>query len=70
MNSRATQQYNMFPYMFMQFTGCQQPVQHSYWPENAIDWLRDNANYVRHARTHNIQLSGPTVHSLYCGQGF
>ena len=26
--------------MFMQFTGCQQPVQHSYWPENAIDWLR------------------------------
>ena len=23
---------------------------------------------MRHARTHNIQLSGPTVHSLYCGQ--
>ena len=22
----------------MQFTGCQQPVQRSYWPENAIDW--------------------------------
>ena len=21
---------------------------------------------MRHARTHNIQLSGPTVHSLYC----
>ena len=26
--------------MFMQFTGCQQPVQGFYWPENAIDWLR------------------------------
>ena len=25
---------------FMQFTGYDQPVQHSYWPENAIDWLR------------------------------
>ena len=23
----------------MQFTGCHQPVQRSYWPENAIDWL-------------------------------
>ena len=21
---------------------------------------------MRHAQTHNIQLSGPTVHSLYC----
>ena len=26
--------------IFMQFTGCKQPVQHSYWPANAIDWLR------------------------------
>ena len=26
--------------MFMQFTGCHQPVQDFYWPENAIDWLR------------------------------
>ena len=26
--------------MFMQFTGCHQPVQGFYWPENAIDWLR------------------------------
>ena len=24
---------------FMQFTGCDQPVQHSHWPEHAIDWL-------------------------------
>ena len=24
---------------FMQFTGCDQPVQHSHWLENAIDWL-------------------------------
>ena len=27
--------------MIMQFTGCHQPVQHFYWPENAIDWLRE-----------------------------
>ena len=27
--------------MFMQFTGCHQPVQGFYWPENAIaNWLR------------------------------
>ena len=26
--------------MFMQFTGCHQPVQGFYWSENAIDWLR------------------------------
>ncbi len=25
--------------IIMQFIGCQQPVQHSYSPENAIDWL-------------------------------
>ena len=24
---------------FMQFTGCDEPVQHSHWPEHAIDWL-------------------------------
>ena len=27
------------PPMFMQFTGCHQPVQGFYWLENAIDWL-------------------------------
>ena len=27
--------------MFMQFTGCHQPVQHSYWPENAIDCMAE-----------------------------
>ena len=27
--------------MFMQFTGGHQPVQRFYWPENAIDWLRE-----------------------------
>ena len=26
--------------MFMQFTGCHEPVRRYYWPENAIDWLR------------------------------
>ena len=25
--------------IIMQFAGCHQPVQHLYWPENAIDWL-------------------------------
>ena len=29
------------PPMFMQFTGGKQPVQNPYWPENAIDWLRE-----------------------------
>ena len=24
---------------------------------------------MRHARTSKFQLSGPTVHSLYCGHG-
>ena len=27
--------------MFMQFTGRHEPVRHYYWPENAIDWLRE-----------------------------
>ena len=27
--------------MFMQFTGCKQPVQNSYWPKNAFYWLRE-----------------------------
>ena len=30
---------SMFMYRFMQFTGCNQPAQHSHWQENAIDWL-------------------------------
>ena len=29
------------PPIFMQLTGCHQPVQRFYWPENAIDWLRE-----------------------------
>ena len=29
------------PPMFIQFTGCHQLVQRFYWPENAIDWLRE-----------------------------
>ena len=28
------------PPMFMQFTGCHQPVRCFYWPESAINWLR------------------------------
>ena len=27
--------------MFMQFSGYHRPVQAFYWPENAIDWLRE-----------------------------
>ena len=27
--------------MILQFTGCHQPVLRFYWPENAIDWLRE-----------------------------
>ena len=36
--NRATQQCNMCPWCLC--TGCHQPVQGFYWPENAIDWLR------------------------------
>ena len=25
--------------IIMQFTGCHHPVQRSYWPQNASDWL-------------------------------
>ena len=32
--------WNRVP-MFMQFTGCHQPVKRFYWPKNAIDWLRE-----------------------------
>ena len=32
--SRATRRF-----VIIQFTGCHQPVQRSYWPENAIGWL-------------------------------
>ena len=36
--SKFTQQCNVVS-VIMQFTGCQQPVQRSHSPENAIDWL-------------------------------
>ena len=67
MNSRATQQYNMFPYVYA-----------VYWLPTASSafLLARKCNWLvaimlitcvmRHARTDNIQLSGPTVHSLYC----
>ena len=54
MDSRATLQYNLFP-MFMQFTGCHQPVQRFYWPTNAIDWLRE-VTCVK-ADFHSVQFS-------------
>ena len=52
----------------MQFTGCDQPVQHSRWLENAIELaaIMVMRFVMRHARTPKFQLSGPTVHSLYC----
>ena len=46
------------PPIFMQFTGCDQPLQHSYWPENAIDRLTEImliTCVMRHARTHKLQ---------------
>ena len=36
------------PRMFMQFTGCHQPVQRFYWSGNTIDCL-ENANNIRNA---------------------
>ena len=38
--SKFTQQCNVVPYCYMQFTGCDLPVQRFHLPENAIDWLR------------------------------
>ena len=48
--------------MFMQFTGCHQPVQGFYWPENAIVTGWENANNMRNVQAHKIQWSGSTVH--------
>ena len=62
MDSRATQQCNMCP-MFMQFTGCHQPFQGFYWPENAIDWLKKMLITCVMRGAHKLQWSGPTVHS-------
>ena len=44
----------------LQFTGCHQPVQRSYWPESVIYWLA-KWNEMRNAWTRKLQLSGPTV---------
>ena len=53
----------------IQFTGRDQLVQHSHWPENAIDLavndIGHNGNEMRKCVTWTpkFQLSGPTVHS-------
>ena len=54
--------------MFMQFTGCHQPVQGFYWPENAIDWLRQCSNNMRNAKCAGTQTSmeRPYCSFLYC----
>ena len=56
------------PLMFMQFTGCHQPVQGFYWPENAIDWLK-NDNNMHNAKCTGTQTSmeWPYCSFLYCG---
>ena len=48
--------------MFVQFTGCHKLVQHYYWPESAIDWLREFECIMQHVWTHKLQMSDPTVH--------
>ena len=55
----------------MQFIGCDQPLQYSYWPELKCNWLSlvwimEMTIIIRHARMHKLHLSGPTVHSLCC----
>ena len=61
MDSRATQQCNMCP-MFMQFTGCHQPVQGFFGQKmQLIGWENANACVMRNARAHKLQWSGPTV---------
>ena len=53
--------------IIIQFTGCEQPDQCSHWPENAVDWLRNAICVARNVLLRpGSDLSGPTVHSLYC----
>ena len=57
--------------IFMQFIGCDQPIQPSYWPENRIECLGyGKGNDMRHAKKRKLCLNGPNVHSLYCGCHF
>ena len=50
----------------MLFTCCEQPVQHSYWPENTIEWWSNNGNDMSNATCVDTNhLSGATNHSLY-----
>ena len=51
-NSRTAQHYNVPDLILGKFTGCDQPVQRSYWPENAIALLAglDNVNDMPNAR--------------------
>ena len=46
--------------IFMQFTDCEQPNQCCYWSENAMTCV------MRYTSNKASELSGPTVHSLYC----
>ena len=56
----------------MQFTGCHQPVQRSYWPENAMTGGRHNGNEMRNEICVGTQtlIGGPTVIAytvvIYC----
>ena len=52
---------------FMQFTGCQQPVQGFYWSENAVE----NANNMHNATCVDTQtlIEWPYCSFLYCVKG-
>ena len=55
----------------MQFTGCEQPVQHSHWPENAITGCH-NGNEMRNMTCVDTKMSieWPYCSFLYCGLDF
>ena len=56
MDSRATQQCNLPPYLYAVHW-----LLPATWLENALDWLRECVTRVtRHARIHKLQMSGPT----------
>ena len=56
-----------FP-MFMQFTGCDQPVQRFYWPENAIDCMAEIMLMTYVIRTNKIYFGWPYCSlPIYCG---
>ena len=65
MDSRATQQCNMFPYVFAVYWPS--PASSAFLLARKCNWLAERmliTCVARHARTHKLQLSGPTVTDL------